>query len=109
MFFINAEGKLLEGEPLSNHDKYTLDRMIEFFHDSPGVCAGYHPSYDHKCLKLALAMRNRFDISQKADWCEVVEEPDLELLAVEEHPSPEHVQEGFGTSPGAVSDDSLPF
>ena len=76
MFFLDEKGSIQEGTPLSDAEKETLDRMIEIFHASPDVCGGFHPSYNVKCLKLALEMRNRFDIAAKPDF-EYVEVEDL--------------------------------
>jgi hypothetical protein len=94
MFFLDEKGNIQEGTPLSNAEKETLDRMIEIFHASPDVCGGFHPSYNVKCLKLALEMRNRFDIAAKLDFeyaeveQPVEEEPTEEAMFIVTAPAP---------------------
>lgn len=113
MFFLDEKGSIQEGTPLSDAEKETLDRMIEIFHASPDVCGGFHPSYNVKCLKLALEMRNRFDIAAKPDfeYAEVEEpteeEPTEEAMFIVTAPAP--LPEPT-TEPAAIlTDDDIPF
>ena len=95
MYFLDAQGNLLEGEPLSGQDKTALDYMTALFHDS--VCDGYHSPYDVKCQKLAIATIRRFNVTQKADYVEPVPEPAAVEVPETEIPQP------------ILSDNDMPF
>lgn len=79
MFFVDKDGKLQEGIPLSNEEKQTLDHIVKIFHESPAVCGGYH----------AMQLRERFDIKQRPDFeFKEVEESVEEVPQTPEYPEP---------------------
>jgi len=105
MFFLDLNGTLQEGTPLTDSEKKTLDQMVHYFHNSPSVCAGYHPTYDPKCLKLAVELRKRFAIQSIPDFeYREVDEPAEEVQPSVVPPSPpEPIPEPI------LSDNDYPF
>lgn len=48
MYFLDKNGEIQEGLPLSEQSKQTLDQMAEFFHKQDHVCADYAHTYGVK-------------------------------------------------------------